>query len=65
MTSTILKRYAMKGAKLTFKELFNIAKVKGMTNDEEIFEMDLENELDNEIIKCERINNNNNNYFKC
>jgi hypothetical protein len=55
----IFKNYVCKGMALDFNSLYNVAKVKGYYNNKNDFEIDLERAMDEGLVGCTRINDQN------
>ena len=55
----ILKKYVRGGMAIDFKSLFNLAKARGYYTNKADFEIALENAMDEGLVGCTRINNEN------
>jgi hypothetical protein len=55
----LLKKYVMEGKSVDFKTLYMLGKVKGFYSNKTDFEIDLELAMEQGLVGCARINNEN------
>lgn len=59
----LLKKYTMNEMAIDFNSLYNIAKIKGYYTNKKDFEIDLERAMDECLIACQLIKNENRFYI--